>query len=243
VRGPLTGIRVVELADEQAEYCGLTLAGLGADVVKVEPPGGDPMRSIYASLGARADAPNGAFIVANRGKRSIEMEIKQGRGREALDRLLATADVFVTNLRPDALARLGLEPRATCARFPRLVYCTLSAYGLGGPDQDRPGYDIAALLDAAAMVCEKFGVDPAAAGKAIGDVVPIRDAGFTKSPAEIDFFVAIERREIHQAGVEVLDLAADFLHSLECRFQIARGGVFAPAEQFGFVARRNHSAG
>src|SRR4029078_12212123 len=87
---PLAGIRVVELAHWMA---GPLAAGLMADwgghVVKVAPPGGDPMRSIYAWLGARADAPNGAFIVANRGKRSIEMEIKQGRGREALERLLA----------------------------------------------------------------------------------------------------------------------------------------------------------
>ena len=93
------------------------------------------------------------------------------------------------------------------------------------------------------MVFKKFGIDPAAASKTIGNVMPIRDAGFAKAPAEIDFFIAIEGWKIHQAGVEVLDLAADFLHSFKGRFQIARGGVFAPTEQLRLVARWDHSAG
>src|SRR5258705_601954 len=88
---PMRGIRVVELAHWMA---GPLTAGLmgdwGAEVIKIEPPGGDPMRAIYASLGARSDAPNGAFIVANRGKRSIELEIKNEAGREAFDKLLAS---------------------------------------------------------------------------------------------------------------------------------------------------------
>ena len=93
------------------------------------------------------------------------------------------------------------------------------------------------------MVFEEFGVNPPAAGKAISDVVPIRDAGFAKPPAEIHLLIAIERGEIYQAGVEVLDLAADLLHPFERRFQIARSGVFASAEQLGFVARRDHPTG
>jgi crotonobetainyl-CoA:carnitine CoA-transferase CaiB-like acyl-CoA transferase len=79
--------------------------------------------------------------------------------------------VFVTNLRPDALERLGLGPRATCDRFPRLVYCTLSAYGLGGPDQDRPGYDIAAFFGRTGIAHEitTAGSPPAALMQGIGD--------------------------------------------------------------------------
>ena len=169
---PMRGIRVVELAHWMA---GPLTAGLmadwGAEVIKIEPPGGDPMRAIYASLGARSDAPNGAFIVANRGKRSIELEIKSEAGREAFDKLLGSADVFVTNLRPDALDRLGLNPRTTCDRFPRLVYCTLSAYGWGGPDQDRPGYDIAAFFGRTGIAHEitTAGSPPAALMQGIGD--------------------------------------------------------------------------
>ena len=141
------------------------LGDWGADVVKIEPPGGDPMRGIYASLGARDDAPNGAFIVANRGKRSLELEIKSDEGRRVLDQLLASADVFVTNLRPDALERLQLAPTVM------LVYCTLSAYGWGGPDQERPGYDIAAFFGRTGIAHEitTLGTAPAALMQGIGD--------------------------------------------------------------------------
>ena len=142
----LRGITVVELAHWLAgPAIGGVLADWGADVVKVEPPGGDPMRTIWGAVGADPDAPNGAFVAANRGKRSLAVDITTAPGRAVLDRLLAGADVLVTNLRPRALQRLGLAPAATAERFPRLVYCSLSAYGWGGPDEERAGYDLAAF--------------------------------------------------------------------------------------------------
>ena len=188
---PLAGVKVVELAHWMAGPLAAGLMGdWGADVIKIEPPGGDPMRAIYASLGARGDAPNGAFIVANRGKRSIELEIKNEPGRDALDKLLAGADVLLTNLRPDALERLGLGPRATCDRYPRLVYCTLSAYGLGGPDQDRPGYDIAAFFGRTGIAHEitTAGSPPAALMQGIGD-------SFTALSAVTGVLAALLERE------------------------------------------------
>jgi crotonobetainyl-CoA:carnitine CoA-transferase CaiB-like acyl-CoA transferase len=119
---PLRGVRVVELAHWMAgPAAGGVLADWGADVVKVEPPGGEPMRTIWGAMGASPDAPNGAFTSANRGKRSIELDLGGDRGREVLSRLLATADVLLTNLRPAALTRLGLAPEEVSGRYPRLV--------------------------------------------------------------------------------------------------------------------------
>ena len=121
------------------------LADWGADVIKVEPPAGDPMRRAFGSLGIGDDVPNPAFAQDNRGKRSVVLDLREDDARAAFEVLLATADVFVTNLRPDALDGLGLEPDATVERHPHLVYCSVSGYGLRGEDRNRPAYDIGAF--------------------------------------------------------------------------------------------------
>src|SRR5829696_8001798 len=132
--GALDGLRVVELGVwVAAPATAALLADWGADVIKVEPPSGDPMRGVFGSLGIGDDMPNPAFALDNRGKRSIALDLRE------------TADVFISNLRPDALDKLGLEPEATVARHPRLVYCSVSGYGLHGDDRNRPTYDIGAF--------------------------------------------------------------------------------------------------
>src|SRR5687767_1194008 len=94
--GPLTDIRVIELADEQAEYCGLTLAGLGAEVVKVEPPGGSPTRRIGPFYQDVEDSERSLFFWQyNRGKRSVVLDLYRGDDRERLRALVATADVLL----------------------------------------------------------------------------------------------------------------------------------------------------
>jgi crotonobetainyl-CoA:carnitine CoA-transferase CaiB-like acyl-CoA transferase len=144
----LDGIRVVELGVWVAgPGAGGVLADWGADVVKVEPPGGDPMRRMLAVAGGgREDLPSPPFDLDNRGKRSIVLDLAGSEGdREVMDRLLGTADVFLTNLRPDAVERLGLGPEALLDRFPRLVYASLTGYGRSGPDAGRAGYDVGAF--------------------------------------------------------------------------------------------------
>jgi len=142
----LTGLRVVEMGVwVAAPSAGALLADWGADVIKVEPPNGDPMRSAFGSLGIGQDFPNPAFAQDNRGKRSVVLDLRRTEAREQLEELLSTADVFLTNLRPDALDGLDLEPAATVARHPRLVYCSVSGYGLRGEDRNRPAYDIGAF--------------------------------------------------------------------------------------------------
>lgn len=170
--GPLQGIRVVELGHWMAApAAGGVLADWGADVIKVEPHGGEPMRHIWGAAGANPDAPNGAFTSANRGKRSVELDIRTAGGREALHRLLGTADVLLSNLRPSALQRLGLSPDEVADRYPALVFCTLTAYGWGGPDQDRAGYDLAGFFARTGVAHEitTQNTPPAAMWSGLGD--------------------------------------------------------------------------
>lgn len=142
----LAGLKVVELGVwVAAPAAAALLADWGADVVKVEPPAGDPMRFVFGSLGMGDDLPNPAFALDNRGKRSVALDLRDAEDRHSLEVLLADADVFITNLRPDALDRLDLEPHATVGRHPRLVYCSISGYGLNGDDRNRPTYDIGAF--------------------------------------------------------------------------------------------------
>ncbi|HEY1465799.1 MAG TPA: CoA transferase [Acidimicrobiales bacterium] len=142
----LGGLRVVELGVwVAAPSAAALLADWGAEVIKVEPPTGDPMRNVFGSIGIGDDRPNPAFALDNRGKRSIVLDLRQADGRRHLEELVDSADVFVSNLRPDALDKLDLEPEATVARHPRLVYCSISGYGLHGEDRNRPAYDIGAF--------------------------------------------------------------------------------------------------
>lgn len=142
--GPLAGVRVVELGIWVAGPAAAgVMADWGADVVKVEPPGGDPGRTFGRMLGG--DLPtNPPFELDNRSKRSIAVDLGTDAGRRVLERLLERADVFVTNIRPAALERLGLDYESLHARLPRLIYALVTGYGLDGPDADRPAYDIAA---------------------------------------------------------------------------------------------------
>jgi crotonobetainyl-CoA:carnitine CoA-transferase CaiB-like acyl-CoA transferase len=142
----LHGIRVVEMTVWVAgPSAGGIMADWGADVIKVEPPAGDPQRNIYAALGYRDDLPNPTFGLDNRGKRSVVLDLREDKGREAMEQLLGTADVFLTNMRPAALEKLGLDADQVTARHPKLVYTTITGYGFGGEESWRPGYDIGAF--------------------------------------------------------------------------------------------------
>jgi crotonobetainyl-CoA:carnitine CoA-transferase CaiB-like acyl-CoA transferase len=142
--GPLAGVRVVEIGVWVAgPAAGGILADWGADVVKIEPPGGDPARTFGRMLGG--DLPtNPPFELDNRSKRSIALDLGQPEARDVALSLVDGADVFLTNIRASALARLGFDSDALLARNDRLVYALLTGYGIDGPDADRPAYDIAA---------------------------------------------------------------------------------------------------
>lgn len=138
--GPLDGVRVIDMTTiVVGPICGRTLADQGADVVKVEAPGGDLLRTM--ARGARNLGMSGKFMNFNRNKRSICLDIKKPDGLAALKALLKTADVFVTNVRPAGLKRAGLDFDTLHELNPRLVYCGIVAFGEGGQYYNRPAYD------------------------------------------------------------------------------------------------------
>ncbi|MEK7877572.1 MAG: CoA transferase, partial [Pseudomonadota bacterium] len=162
--GALAGIRVIELADEQAEYCGLTLAGLGADVVKVEPPGGSPTRRIGPFYQDREDPERSLFFWQyNRGKRSIMLDLRQGKDRDCFRSLVANADVLLESTPRGELDGLGLSADMLRKQFPALIVARVSPFGDQGPWADFKGSDLVHLaLGGVMMNC---GYDPAPGGK------------------------------------------------------------------------------
>lgn len=141
--GVLDGVRVVEMGVWVAgPSAGGVMADWGADVIKVEPPKGDPFRGIFGALGYEDDLPNPPFMLDNRGKRSVVLDLRQDADRAAMDKIIATADVFISNMRTDALERLALDGPTLTAKYPRLVYGSVTGYGIEGPDRDRPAYDV-----------------------------------------------------------------------------------------------------
>jgi len=142
---PLRNVRVIDLGQYIAgPGAAMTLAELGADVIKVEPLTGDQARHV----GRYGDSMIRAY---NRGKRSIALDLKSRSGHEVAMRLIAGSDVVIQNLRPGAADRLGLGPAAVRDRFPRVIYLSISGFPSRGPSRDRPGYDIAAQAESGLM--------------------------------------------------------------------------------------------
>ncbi len=128
----LTDYLVVDLTTQlPGPYCSMLLADLGARVIKVEPPGGDPLRGFPP-----------AFASVNRGKRDIVVDLKQGDGRKVMDRLVAGADVILEGFRPGVAERLGVDYPSALRLNPAVVYCSISGFGQEGPYRNRAGHDI-----------------------------------------------------------------------------------------------------
>jgi crotonobetainyl-CoA:carnitine CoA-transferase CaiB-like acyl-CoA transferase len=141
--GPLAGMRVLELAHVMAgPTCGLMLADLGADVIKVErvPGGDDTRRSVPPEVGGES----AAYLMMNRNKRGIALDLKHPRAREVLLRLVRKADVLIENYRRDTMPKLGLGYDALKEINPALIYCEISGFGRTGPYADRGGFDLIA---------------------------------------------------------------------------------------------------
>ena len=146
---PLAGVRVLDLTSVVVgPACTARLAGLGAEVIKVEGPDGDVMRSLGGP--SRTGRHAGSYLHLNRGKRAVYLDLKQPGCRAVMERLLDRSDVVVSNMRPDALARLGLDAATVRAARPGLIHCTITGFGPGGPYRGRAAYD-SALQGAAGL--------------------------------------------------------------------------------------------
>jgi len=139
--GPLSGVRVLDLTGVvSGPFATMFLADQGADVLKIEPIGGDITRRSRAAVG-KTNEFSALFISSNRGKRSLALDIKHDAGREIMARLASQADVLVQNFRPGAMERLGLGPEQLRQRHPRLIYVSISGVGDSGPYVKKRVYD------------------------------------------------------------------------------------------------------
>jgi crotonobetainyl-CoA:carnitine CoA-transferase CaiB-like acyl-CoA transferase len=164
----LEGIRVVDLSlFLPGPYLTLALADHGAEVIKVEPPGeGDPTRHLGLS-----DGPSTVYFRnLNRGKKSVVLDLKNPQEREALLKICESADVFVESFRPGVVERLGVGYEQVAARNPRIVYCSISAFGQQGPLRDRPAHDLA-VESLAGVISLNLGED----GKPTIPALPLAD--------------------------------------------------------------------
>jgi crotonobetainyl-CoA:carnitine CoA-transferase CaiB-like acyl-CoA transferase len=193
---PLEGVRVVDLTTSIAgPFCAEILAALGADVVKVERPDtGDDARSWGPPFW---EGESTMFLSVNAGKRSLAVSLSDARGRDVVLRVAERADVFLQSLRPKLAERLGLGPDAVRERNPRVVYCSLGAYGHTGPLAEEPGYD--ALMQAAGGLISITG-EPGTAGARIGS--SLIDLG-TGVWAALGVVAALTQREATGRGAVV----------------------------------------
>ncbi len=169
-KGPLEGVKVLELCQVMAgPTCGMLLADLGADVVKVEKlPGGDDTR---AYDNPQVNGESAAFLAMNRNKRSIALDLKHPAGQEALKRLVRDADVLVENFRKGTMEKFGLGYDALRAINPRLVYCAITGYGHTGPYADKGGFDLVAQGASGLMsITGEPGREPVKCGPPVCDI-------------------------------------------------------------------------
>jgi crotonobetainyl-CoA:carnitine CoA-transferase CaiB-like acyl-CoA transferase len=168
--GPLVGMRVLELAQIMAgPTCGMMLADMGADVVKVEKlPGGDDARG-YAE--PRINGTSAPFLMMNRNKRGLALDLKHPRGREVLLRLVKTTDVLTENFRRGTMEKFGLGYQVLAQANPGLIYCAVSGYGRDGPLADQGGFDLIAQGFAGLMsITGEPGRPPVKTGNSVADI-------------------------------------------------------------------------
>ena len=139
IAGPLEGIRVLEFTEIIAgPFAGMLLSDMGADIIKIEPPEGEPWR-LFAQF---VPTESRTFISLNRGKRSLTLDLSKPQAQEIVRKLVPDIDVALVNYRPDVSAKLGIDYESLSALNPRLIYCDNTAFGRKGPQAHRPGYDI-----------------------------------------------------------------------------------------------------
>jgi crotonobetainyl-CoA:carnitine CoA-transferase CaiB-like acyl-CoA transferase len=197
--GPLAGVRVVDMTTSYAgPTAAMYLADLGATVIKVERPGrGDDARAWGPPF---VDGTSAWFASANRNKQSLVLNLRVPEGREALLRLLDNAEVFLQNMNPAKLGRMGIDHATLRSRNPRLIYCAMSGFGLTGPDSDLPGYDLVAQARSGLMsVTGEKGRSPQRVSTALSDIVTGMSAAIAVNAALV--------RQARTGEGEVIDVS------------------------------------
>jgi crotonobetainyl-CoA:carnitine CoA-transferase CaiB-like acyl-CoA transferase len=198
----LEGVRVVELGVwVAAPAAGGILADWGADVVKIEPPSGDPARMFGRMLGLEGGSP--PFEMDNRGKRSVVLDLTSQQNQAVALDLLGGADVFITNVRPAALRRIGLDFDAVATLNPRLVYGLITGYGEAGPDADSAAYDVAAFWARAGLA--HLLTRP-------GDTPPFQRGGMGDHTAAMTLVAAVSAALVARARTGVGQLVSTSLY-------------------------------
>jgi crotonobetainyl-CoA:carnitine CoA-transferase CaiB-like acyl-CoA transferase len=192
--GALSGLKVLDCTHVIAgAYCSLILADLGADVIKIEPPGGESTRGLGVDRGAFR-----AYDFVNRNKRAIALDLSTEAGAGIVRRLAETADVFVENYRPGSLDRMGLGYDVLAKINPRLVYCSVSGFGLDGPYRNRGGFDLIAQAMSGLM---SF-VGDVGSDRPCSTAVPISDLNAGAFGA-IGILAALQSRHVTGRGQHV----------------------------------------
>lgn len=219
---PLDGVLVVALEQAvAAPLCTRQLADLGARVIKVERPGcGDFARDYDSAAGEHMSS---WFVWLNRSKESVVLDLKTAAGRQALDALIGRADVFVCNLAPAAVRRLGLEPGNLTGRYPRLVACQLTGYGTRGPFSERKAYDLLIQAEAGVLAVTGPSDAPAKTGISVADI-----AGGMYAYSGI-LAALLQREQTGRGGTVELSLFGALAEWMSHPLQLARLTGRAPA--------------
>jgi itaconate CoA-transferase len=219
---PLDGVLVVSLEQAvAAPLCTRQLADLGARVIKIERPGRGDFARDYDS--AAGDGMSSWFVWLNRSKESVVLDLKMAAGRQALDALIDRADVFVCNLAPATVRRLGLEPGRLAGRYPRLVACQLTGYGDQGPFSERKAYDLLIQAEAGVLAVTGSPDAPAKAGISVADI-----AGGMYAYSGI-LAALLQRAKTGRGGTVELSLFGALAEWMSHPLQLARLTGRAPA--------------
>ncbi|MCF6370926.1 CaiB/BaiF CoA transferase family protein [Rhizobium halophilum] len=169
LKAPLAGVRVIDLTRVlSGPFCSMLLGDMGADVVKVEPDKGDPIRQ----QGALRDGLSWYYASFNRNKRSVVIDLYRAEGRDVLSRLIETADVLIDNFRPGVLAQMGFDKARLAQLNPRLVTANINGFGSAGPYVDRPAFDfIAQAMSGLMSVNGREGEEPMRVAQPITDLL------------------------------------------------------------------------
>ena len=217
--GPLAGVRVVDLpAMVMGPYCTQIMADMGADVIKVEPPGGDDTR--YISVGP-APGMSGVFVNVNRGKRSVVLDLRSAAGVSAMHGLIGQADVFIHSMRAKAIAKLGFSYAQVAAIHPAIIYTNCYGYGRRGPDRDLTAYDDTIQAD-----CGLPAVQQMLTGEAnfVGTIMADKITGLTALYATMMALFHRERTgEGQEVEVSMFETMASFM-----LVEHANGAMFEP---------------